>query len=76
MQHRPRSIPLSAYEDIEELFARLLYYGLARLHLSQDEVWAMPLGPLLGLWERDKQYNGILKPKREHFIDEVIPEGI
>lgn len=76
MQHRPRSIPLSAYEGIEELFTRLLYYGLARLHLSQDEVWATPFGPLLDLWECDKQYNGILKPKREHFIDEVIPEGI
>ncbi len=36
----------------------------------------MPFGPLLDLWECDKQYNWISKPKRDHFIDEVIPEGI
>ena len=55
---------------------RLLYYGLAHLHLSQDEVWLMPFGLLLDLWECHKQYNGQATPAREHYIDDIIPEGI
>lgn len=60
----------------EELLTRLRYYGVARLHLSRDEVWTAPFGLLLDLVECHKQYNGISKPRREHFIDEIIPEGI
>lgn len=60
----------------EELFTRLLYYGLAHLNLTQDEVWLMPFGLLLDLWECHKQWNGQAKPKREVFIDDVIPCGI
>lgn len=60
----------------EELFTRLLYYGLAHLNLTQDEVWLMPFGLLLDLWECHKQWNGQAKPKREVFIDDVIPYGI
>ncbi len=59
-----------------ELFTRLLYYGLAHLHLSQDEVWLMPFGLLLDLWECHKQYNGQASPAREHYIDDIIPDGI
>ena len=59
-----------------ELFTRLLYYGLAHLHLSQDEVWLMPFGLLLDLWECHKQYNGRATPAREHYIDDIIPDGI
>ena len=58
------------------MFTRLLYYGLAHLHLTQTEVWLMPFGLLLDLWECDKQYKGIAKPKIEVFIDDVIPDGI
>jgi len=58
------------------LFTRLLYYGIAHLHLSQEEVWQMPFGLLLDLWECHKQYHGISKPRRELSIDEVIPFGI
>lgn len=36
----------------------------------------MPFGLLLDLWECHKQYNGISKPKVEHFIDDVIPDEI
>lgn len=50
--------------------------GLAHLHLSQDEVWLMPFGLLLDLWECHKQYNGQATPAREHYIDDIIPEGI
>jgi hypothetical protein len=57
------------------LFTRLLYYGVVHLHLSQDEVWLMPFGLLLDLWECHRQFNGISKPKVERFIDDIIPEG-
>jgi len=58
------------------LFTRLLYYGLAHLRLTQDEVWMMPFGLLLDLWECHKQYQGLAKPKQILTIDDVIPEGI
>ena len=49
---------------------------MAHLHMKQDEVWLTPFGLLLDLWECHKQYNGIAKPKREGFIDDIIPEGV
>ena len=49
---------------------------LAHLNLTQDEVWLMPFGLLLDLWECHRQYNGIAKPKREITIDDVIPFGV
>ena len=67
-------LPLLVSDD--ELFTRLLYYGTAHLHLTMDEVGLMPFGLLLDLWECHQQYNGISKPKREHFIDDIIPDGI
>ncbi|MBD5113558.1 MAG: hypothetical protein HDT42_13655 [Ruminococcaceae bacterium] len=60
----------------EELFTRLLYYALAHLNLTQTEFWLMPFGLLLDLWECNRQYNGLAKPKIERFIDDVIPLGI
>ncbi len=60
----------------EELFTRLLYYGLAHLNLTYDEVWLMPFGLILDLWECHKQFNGAAKPKREVYIDDIIPYGI
>ena len=59
-----------------ELFTRLLWFGMAQLHLSIDEVWLTPFGLLLDLWECHKQYHGLAKPKREMFIDDIIPFGI
>lgn len=35
----------------------------------------MPFGLLLDLWECHKQYNGQATPAREHYIDDIIPEG-
>ena len=49
---------------------------MAQLHLSIDEVWLTPFGLLLDLWECHKQYHGLAKPKREMFIDDIIPFGI
>ena len=59
-----------------ELFTRLFYYGTAQLHLASEEVWLMPFGFLLDLLECHKQFMGIAKPKREMYIDEVVPVGI
>jgi len=59
-----------------EIFARLLFYGVTLLHRTEEEVWLMPIGHLLDQWEIYKQFNGMAKPKREHFIEEVIPDGI
>lgn len=67
---------MTCHPSDDELFTRLLYYGIAHLHLSQDEVWLMPFGLLLDLWECHKQYNGLAKPVREYFIDDIIPAGI
>lgn len=67
---------MTSHPSNDELFTRLLYYGIGQLHLSWDEFWLMPFGLLLDLWECHKQYNGISKPKREHFIDDIIPDGI
>ena len=45
----------------------------------------MLFGLLLDLWWRHKQYNGLARPKQEHFIDKLpmiwytiieIPEGV
>jgi hypothetical protein len=58
------------------LFTRLLYYGISQLHLSMEEVWLMPFGLLLDLWECHRQYTGQAKPKRNLFIDDIIPDGI
>jgi len=41
-----------------------------------DEFWLMPFGLLLDLWECHKQYQGLAKPKREMFIDDIIPDEI
>jgi len=60
----------------EELFTRLLYYGTVHLNRTEEQTWLTPLGLLLDLWECHRQYHGWAQPKREHFIDEVIPSGL
>ena len=60
----------------EELFTRLFYYGTAQLHLPSEEVWLTPFGFLLDLWECHRQFLGMAKPKREVYIDDIIPIGI
>ena len=60
----------------EELFARLLYYGVTQLRRPEAEVWLLPIGELLDQWEIHKQFSGIAKPKRELYIDDIIPDGI
>ena len=59
-----------------ELFTRLIYFGTAHLSRQEDEVWLMPMGYLMDLWECHKQFMGISKPKRDVFIDDVIPTWI
>lgn len=36
----------------------------------------MPFGLLTDLWECHRQMHGQAKPKRERFIDDIIPDGI
>lgn len=60
----------------DELFTRLLYYGTVHLNRSELETWLMPIGLLLDLWECHRQHLGLSRPKREVYIDELIPEGI
>jgi hypothetical protein len=58
------------------LFARLIFYGVSLLHRPEQDVWLMPIGHLLDQWEVYKQFNGLAKPTREAFIDDIIPDGI
>lgn len=60
----------------EELFTRLFYYGMAHLHMTREDTELTPIGELLDLWECHKQYNGMATPLREHYIDEIFPDGI
>jgi len=60
----------------DELFTRLIYYGTAQLNRSEYEVWLMPIGYLLDLWECHKQFHGMSKPKKELFIDDIFLPGI
>lgn len=60
----------------EELFTRLLYYGLSHLHLTSVETWLMPFGELLDLVECYRQENGMAIPYTERFIDEIFPVGL
>ena len=53
-----------------------MFYGTVLLHRTEQELWLMPIGYLLDLLECYKQFNGMAKPYRETFIDDVIPEGI
>lgn len=60
----------------EELFTRLLYFGLSTLHLSPEEFWLTPFGEILDLHACHLQAMGIEKPRTETNIDEIIPFGI
>ncbi len=51
-------------------------YATVPLRRTEEEAWLMPFGYLLDLWECHKQFTGISKPKRELFIDDIIPAGI
>ena len=44
-------------------FARFVYIGVTQLRKPEEEVLLTPLGELA-------------KPKREVFIEDIIPEGI
>jgi hypothetical protein len=46
------------------------------LNKTEDETWLTPFGLLMDLWECHRQFLGIVKPKVELFIDDVIPEGV
>ncbi|WP_413544579.1 hypothetical protein [Dehalococcoides mccartyi] len=58
------------------MFTRLLYYGTVHLNRSEEETWLTPIGLLMDLWECHRQYLGLAKPKREMFIEEIIPSEL
>jgi hypothetical protein len=60
----------------EELFTRLLYCGTVHLNRSDDETWLTPIGLLMDLWECHRHFLGTAKPKREMFIEDIIPSGL
>lgn len=60
----------------DELFTRLLYFGTVQLFRSETETWLMPIGKLLDLWTCHKQFLGMEKPKREVFIDDIVPADL
>ena len=63
-------------EPPEVSFARFVYIGVTQLRKPEEEVLLTPLGELMDQWELHKQFLGIAKPKREVFIEDIIPEGI
>lgn len=63
-------------ESIDATYTRLMFYGTTLLNLNEYEVEYLPIGYLLDLIECYKQWNGISNPKREEFIDEVIPSWL
>ncbi len=58
-----------------ELFTRLFYYGTAQLHLASEEVWLMPFGFLMDLWECHKQFMGIAKPNVNRILTRLCRWG-
>ena len=60
----------------DETFTRLYYYGTVQMGMRAEDFWLCPLGLFMDLWECHKQYVGMAKPKREIFIDDLIPDGV
>jgi len=58
------------------LFTRLLYYGTVHLNRTEAETWLTPIGLLMDLWECHRQFLGLAKPKREMFIEDIIPSDL
>lgn len=55
----------------------MLYYGIAHLGLSLDEVAEMPCGLINDLIECHMQWNGITRAVNEaESIDDIIPYGL
>lgn len=59
-----------------ELCPVRVYRSNTQLRKPEEEVLLTPLGELMDQWELHKQFLGIAKPKREVFIEDIIPEGI
>lgn len=54
----------------------MIFYGVTLLGRAEAEVWEMRIGHLLDQIELYKQFHGLAEPVIEHFIDEIIPDGI
>jgi hypothetical protein len=54
------------------MFARFEFIGVTLLQRPLAEIWQMPVGAFLDQWEIFRQYNGMAKPYKEHYIDEIL----
>lgn len=61
-----------AWKRIRDRYAAA--HPLCEMCLKEGRL--MPFGLLLDLWECHKQYNGQAVPAHEHYIDDIIPDGI
>lgn len=60
----------------DEMFERLIFYGVTLLGRTEQDVWLMEFGHLLDQWEIYRQFNGLSKPIQKANIDDVIPFGL
>lgn len=51
----------------------MIFIGVTLLGRSQREVELMRYGELLDQWEIYKQFNGMAKPRRILYAEDVIP---
>ena len=54
------------------MFSRFEFIGVTLLKRTLTEFWTMPIGAFLDQWEIYRQYNGLARPYRETFIDEIL----
>lgn len=50
--------------------------GVTQLGRPEREVWLMPYGHLMDQIACHLIWNGLATPKREHYIDEVMPADV
>jgi len=50
--------------------------GVTQLGRPEREVWLMPYGHLMDQISCHLIWNGLATPKREHYIDEIMPADV
>jgi hypothetical protein len=54
------------------MYSRFEFIGVTLLQRPLAEVLVMPMGHLLDQWEIYRQFNGMAKPYKETFIDDIL----
>lgn len=60
----------------DELFTRIIYFAMAHLHMTLDEVLVTPFGFLNDMHECFLQERGLAVPHIETTIDDIFPIGM